>query len=181
MSFSRKTAVFAAVALLAAAGLYNYAAAILTSANNRSRILISEQPSAGNSSPKTGGRYFLFGSTAHLGGTAMGGGRYSMSFGTLNAVRPAQADVSAVHVFPNPCNFRSGCSGVTFTRLTLNASIYIYTVSGELVRRIEKAGNIDATGWDLRNQSGSRVASGLYIYFVKAGASTKKGKIVIIR
>ena len=179
MTSGCKTAVFAVVAFLAAAGLYGRAPAILTSANYR--ILISEQPSVGNTAAKTGGPYSLFGTTSQVASAAVSGGRYSMTSGTLNAVRPAQPDVSAAHVFPNPCNARYGCNGVTFTRLTLNATIFIYTVSGELVRRIDKTGNIDSTGWDLRNDSGVRVASGLYVFFVKAETSSRKGKIVLIR
>ncbi|MEI7528153.1 MAG: T9SS type A sorting domain-containing protein [Elusimicrobiota bacterium] len=179
MTRAYKTAVFALVALVAAAGFYGYAPALLTSPDYR--ILVGELPSVGNTTAKTGGPYSLYGNTSQVASSAITGGRYSVTSGALNAVRPAQPDVSAAHVFPNPCNARYGCNGVTFTRLTLNATIFIYTVSGELVRRIDKAGNIDSTGWDLRNESGVRVASGLYIFFVKAESSSRKGKIVIIR
>lgn len=166
-------------ALLAAACFYGLAAASLTSATYR--IVISEQPSVGSSSAMTGGPYSLYGNTTSLGAVPGSVGRYSLMQGTLNAVRTAQLDLNTAHVYPNPCNARQGCNGVNFTRLTINATIFIYTVSGELVRRIDKTGNIDSIGWDLKNESGSRVASGLYIFFVKAENSTRKGKIVVIR
>ncbi|HBA59725.1 MAG TPA: hypothetical protein DCZ92_02660 [Elusimicrobia bacterium] len=174
-----KVKLWVLTALLAAGGMYGSASALLTGTSHR--ILISEMPSVGNTSAKTGGPYTLFGNTTQLSSTTISGGRYTSTWGMLNAVRPAQSDVSAAHVFPNPCSTRAGCNGVSFTRLTLNADIAIYTISGELVRRIHKTGNIDSIGWDLKNTMGSQVASGLYLYFINGGASTKKGKIVVIR
>ncbi|OGR41475.1 MAG: hypothetical protein A2X35_10735 [Elusimicrobia bacterium GWA2_61_42] len=164
---------------LAAGGLYNYTSALISS--RMYRILISEQTSVGNSAPKTGGGYSLFGSTGQLGYGAISGGRYTVNWGIVNSWRPAQANVSTAHVYPNPCTRREACNGVTFTRLTLRAAINIYTISGEKVRVIEKNSNIDSIGWDLRNDSGSMVASGLYLYVVKGEGSTKKGKLVIAR
>lgn len=166
-------------ALLSAACFYGRAEAALTSARNR--ITINEMPSISTSAAMAGGPYSLIGNSTFLGSSGVSVGRYSLMQGTVNAVRTAQLDLGTAHVYPNPCNVRSGCNGVNFTRLTINATITIYTVSGELVRRIEKTGNIDGIGWDLRNDSGARVASGLYIFFVKAENSTRTGKIVVIR
>lgn len=174
-----RTFLYLFAALLAGGVFRGYAAAMLTGGSHR--ILISEMPSVGNTTMKTGGPYSLFGNTTQLGEASISGGRYSTTWGMLNAVRPAQSDVSAAHVFPNPCNVRTGCNGVNFTRLTVNAEISVFTISGERVRRIHKTGNIDSIGWDLKNEAGSRVASGLYLYFINGGDSTKKGKIVVIR
>ena len=164
---------------LAAGGLYNYAPAFMKSGVYR--MLISEQTTIGNTVPKTGGTYSLLGSTGQLGLGALSGGRYTVTWGVVNSWRPPQADVSAAHAYPNPCYAKRGCTGVTFTRLTLNARIHIYTISGEKVRRIEKNNNIDSVGWDLRTDSGALVASGLYLYIVKADNSSKKGKLVVVR
>jgi len=167
-------------AFLAVGGFYGHALAMLTGASHR--IIISEMPSVGNTVVKTGGPYALFGNTTQLGEASVSGAHYSTTWGILNAVRPAQLDVTAAHVFPNPCSIKSGCNGVTFTRLSYNVTITIYTISGELVRRIRKTGNIDSVGWSpLANEAGSPVSSGLYLYFITDGASTKKGKLVIIR
>lgn len=174
-----RTLLPAALAFLGAAALYGYAGASLTSQTYR--ILISEMPSVGNTSAKTSGPYSLFGTTKALGNVVMSGASYSVTGGILNAVRPAQLDVFSAHVFPNPCKASTGCNGVTFTRVTLNAVISIYSVSGEFVRKLVKTGNIDSIGWDLRNDAGAHVASGLYLFFIKAENSTKKGKILIVR
>lgn len=165
--------------LLAAMGLYSYTSALISSAVYR--IMISEQTTVGNTVPKTGGAYTLLGSTGQLGYGALAGGKYTVNWGIVNSWRPPQATLTAAHVFPNPCSLRAGCNGVTFTDLTLTATITIYTISGEKVRTIAKSGNIDSIGWDLRNDAGQRVASGLYLYFATAPGSSKKGKIVVVR
>lgn len=166
-------------AFLVSGGLYSYTSAYISS--RVYRIMISEQPTVGNTEPKVGGAYSLFGSTGQLGHGALSGGRYNVTWGIVNSWRPPQLDVSHAHVYPNPCELAKGCNGVTFTRLTLRASINIFTVSGEKVRTLEKNSNIDSAGWDLRNEFGSRVASGLYLYVIKGEGSAKNGKIVIVR
>ncbi len=145
------------------------------------RVRIIEQVTVGNTIPKTGGAYSLLGSTGQLGSSSLSGGKYNINWGVVNSWRPPQLDVSAAHAYPNPCTLARGCNGVTFTRLTMRASIAIFTISGEKVRTIEKNRNVDSVSWDLRSESGSRVASGLYLYVVKGEGSTKNGKLVIVR
>jgi len=174
-----KRALAVLLAFLAAGGLYRYTSAMMSSAGYR--MLISEQTTIGNSAPKTGGAYSLFGSTGQLGYGALAGGRYTVTWGIVNSWRPPQADLTSAHVYPNPCKVSNGCTGVTFTRLTLRATVHVFTVSGEKVKTVEKNNNIDSVGWDLRNEAGSKVASGLYLYIIKGEGSTKKGKIVVVR
>ena len=168
-----------AVALLGAAGLYVSAYALMSA--GVFRMLISEQTTVGNSMPKTGGAYSLLGSTGQLGYGKLTGGHYSVTWGAVNSWRPPQADVSTSHAYPNPCKLSAGCTGVTFTRLTLRATISIFTIYGEKVATVEKNSNIDSVGWDLRNSAGAKVASGLYLYVVKGEGSTKKGRLVVVR
>lgn len=145
------------------------------------RILISETTSLPANTPKTGGPYSLMGTSGKLGGTLLQGARYTVALGVLNSWRPPQADVSGAHVYPNPCNMKDGCTGVTITRLTLRATIKIYTISGEYLRTITKDSNIDSVAWDLKTEAGRTVASGLYIYNIEGEGSTKQGKMIVIR
>ena len=167
------------LACLIALFFYKGAEAILTS--SKYRILEHEQTSIGNTSSKTGGAYSLLGSSGQLGFGTIGSARYSLNWGVVNSWPSAQDNVNTSHVYPNPCNLGKGCTGVTFTRLTAKATLHIYTISGELVRTIEKNSNIDSQGWDLKNQSGRQVASGLYIYYNQGGGTSKKGRLVIVR
>ncbi|OGS06318.1 MAG: hypothetical protein A2270_07780 [Elusimicrobia bacterium RIFOXYA12_FULL_51_18] len=163
------------------AALGSYSAVNAVMGSGTYRILITEQATVGNSAPKTGGAYSLLGSTGQLGYGTIGNGRYALNWGIVNSWRPAQADVSASHAYPNPCNISRGCGGITFTRLTLKATVRVFTISGELVRKIEKDSSIDSIGWDLKNLNGRQVASGLYIYLSDGNGTSKTGKLVIVR
>lgn len=167
------------LAFLLALLLYKAAGAILASPVYR--ILIIEQTTVGNTGPKTKGGYSLLGSTGQLGYGTVSSARYSVNWGAVVSLPPPQDNVDTSHVYPNPCNLRKSCTGVFFTRLTAKATVRVYTVSGELVRTIEKNSNSDSVGWDLKNESGRQVASGLYIYFNEGGGTSRKGKLVIVR
>lgn len=178
MNARRKAAVSIAACFLA---LVSYRAVNAVMGSGTYRILITEQTTVGNSAPKTGGSYSLLGSTGQLGYGTIGNGRYTLNWGIVNSWRPAQADVTASHAYPNPCHIAKGCNGITFTRLTLISTVRVFTVSGELVAKIEKNSSIDSIGWDLKNLNGRQVASGLYIYFSEGNGTTKTGKLVIVR
>jgi hypothetical protein len=179
MPVPAKLGTAALAALLAA--LPAAAPAALVSASGEYRILDSEMPSVGNSQPKITGPYKLYGASKPLGNIAIAGGGYSMLGGVINLIPPAQWTLDAAHVYPNPCRARDGCNKLSFSGLTLDADIYVYTISGELVRKMRKTGNFQEWDWDLRNDAGSGVASGLYLFFIRSTGTTKKGKIIITR
>ena len=52
-------------------------------------------------------------------------------------------------------------------------------IGSHLCRRL-LAGGWTVT-WDVKNEDGDRVASGVYIYQIKNSFSEKRGKLVIIR
>jgi hypothetical protein len=93
----------------------------------------------------------------------------------------ASTNLENAHVYPNPCKVYAGETAITFTYLTSDAVIKIYTISGDLVKTINKSNFTNKTIWDLKNNSGENVASGIYVYFIKYRAMIKKGKIVVIR
>lgn len=89
-----------------------------------------------------------------------------------------------VNVFPNPLfaynpatSYSSAFSPdepfVTFSNLPENVEIRIYTVAGSLIRILNESDKRDGSTspflqWDLKNESGRRVASGMYMAVVKA-------------
>jgi flagellar hook assembly protein FlgD len=86
-----------------------------------------------------------------------------------------------VVVYPNPFKPSKGHTEIRFERLTKNVTIRIYNIAGELVRLEENiiTGFFD---WDVKNDSGEKVASGVYIYVITDDEGRiKKGKIAIIR
>jgi hypothetical protein len=78
-------------------------------------------------------------------------------------------------------------------RLNFNLSrsaevkLFIFTLTGELVYQTEVFGNqgVNTLIWEARNQAKQAVASGLYLYVLRANdgsaAQTVRGKIAIIR
>lgn len=81
------------------------------------------------------------------------------------------------HAYPNPFNLaQSGTT--TFTGLPENANLLVTTVSGMNVRRFT-----DVVGgeviWDGRNESGSEVATGVYLWYVEN--SEQHGKLIVLR
>jgi len=84
-----------------------------------------------------------------------------------------KADVNKINVFPNPYyGFQSretsrGDKYVTFSHLPSNATIRIFDLSGVLVKTIKKtAAEGQFTKWNLQNDSGYPVASGIYIVHI---------------
>jgi len=57
---------------------------------------------------------------------------------------------------------------IKITNLPKDVKIRIYTVSGTLIRTIKKSDNLTSSDWDLKNDHGIPVASGLYIIHVDA-------------
>ncbi len=105
-----------------------------------------------------------------------------------NVSAPAQAyttlvsaDLSGVHVYPNPWRSdKHATRPVTFDNLTVNTTIKIFTVSWHLEKSLPIANAIST--WDLTDDSGNKVASGLYLYLIKTDSGQKKtGKLAIVK
>jgi hypothetical protein len=90
-------------------------------------------------------------------------------------------DLNFLLVYPNPIDANLSRT-VVFTNLpeTKEGELRIFNISGELVfnRRIE---NQATFAWDVSNNSGRRVASGLYHYVIRMGNENRRGQIVVVR
>jgi hypothetical protein len=84
----------------------------------------------------------------------------------------AKEDVKKINVFPNPYygvnteELNKYQRFVTFTHLPEKATIRIFNLAGVLVKTIEKTTAGQFQRWDLANNSGLPVASGLYIAYI---------------
>ncbi|MBI3579227.1 MAG: T9SS type A sorting domain-containing protein [Ignavibacteriales bacterium] len=101
----------------------------------------------------------------------------------------AKADLNKINVFPNPYygvnteELNKYQRFVTFTHLPDNAKIRIFNLAGVLVRTIEhNQPGSQFERWDLSNDNGLPVASGLYIAYVDMPSlGTKVLKIAVIQ
>ena len=85
-----------------------------------------------------------------------------------------------IHPYPNPFKESQGHSAITFTNLPGVCNIDIATVSGGIVKRAKGVGPNDWV-WDVKNDSGNDVTSGVYLYTVDFHNGSASGKVMIIR
>jgi phosphodiesterase/alkaline phosphatase D-like protein len=85
-----------------------------------------------------------------------------------------------IHPYPNPFRASEGVPGVTFVNLPGNSKVTIATVSGSVVREAEGIGP-DEWIWDVKNNGGGELASGVYLYRVDYPDGSSSGKVMVIR
>lgn len=86
--------------------------------------------------------------------------------------------VSQMRAFPIP--FRpEGANSITFDQMPVDSTIRIYTTSGTMVKEI-RAG-AESVSWDVKNDSGDDVGSGVYFVRVSGSGGEKTLKIVVQR
>ncbi|RQV98182.1 T9SS C-terminal target domain-containing protein [bacterium] len=95
----------------------------------------------------------------------------------------AAVNLNDAYVFPNPYRGvgAGGGEGVHFAGLPEKATIRIFTIQGRLIKEIEHAGFSGAADWDLANDRGDRIASGVYLYVIKSGDDEVRGKLAVMR
>ena len=109
-------------------------------------------------------------------GVAMRPGR-----GTFIELIFVRENLQDVFTYPNPCLAGLGDRKVTFANLTREAEIRILTSYGLPVRTLFEDNGDGGVDWDLRNESGQIVASGIYIYRVTCKNQSVTGKLAVIR
>lgn len=110
---------------------------------------------------------------------------------TARSLAPTARDLDNIRVVPNPFVVTSVFDTdrdrheVHFTRVPANCTIKIFTLAGDLVRTIkyDRGGSdgLDFAKWDLKNEFGSEVSYGVYLYHLESTLGSKIGKIAIVR
>ena len=102
----------------------------------------------------------------------------------------AKADITQINVFPNPYygvnteELNKYQRFVIFNHLPRRATIRIFNLAGVQVRRIEKESDSQFERWDLANDSGLPVGSGLYLVHIsmpELGGATKILKLAVVQ
>jgi hypothetical protein len=92
----------------------------------------------------------------------------------------AVSALDLINVVPNPYYAYSGYeknqldNRVKFTNLPEKCVIQIYTVSGTMIRKFTKDSPQTFLDWDLKNQAGIPIASGLYIVHIQVDGVGEK-------
>ena len=86
----------------------------------------------------------------------------------------SRGDMDKIRVVPNPYygynQNQSSISDrfVTFRRLPKKCIIKIYSLNGDMIRKLDKNNEDPTLKWDLRNLENNPVASGMYIVLINA-------------
>jgi hypothetical protein len=102
-------------------------------------------------------------------------------FTTFALMVQSDTDLSEAHPFPSPWTARSGRSTVTFTGIGQGATLRIYTLEGDLVRELPAPDASGQMDWDLKNDGGAPVATGVYYYEVSNSKERKAGTLGVVR
>ncbi len=95
---------------------------------------------------------------------------------------PAPAtDLSGAYAFPVPFKPSLGHTRITFTNLSSEATIKIYTSGGVLIRTLLETDQDGLLRWDGTDEDGQPAGSDLYLYVIENAQQTKVGKLLIVR
>ena len=84
-------------------------------------------------------------------------------------------------IFPNPYTSEQGTGYVTFSNLIKGTSVKIISSDGKVIRSLVDE-NINGTiHWDLKDENGNEMASGIYLVIFKKGEKRRLLKLAIIR
>ena len=85
-------------------------------------------------------------------------------------------------VYPNPFRPSEGHTRIVFDKLTPDARIRIFALSGELVANSGELRGEEMWVWDAKNREERKLARGIYIYLVTNSQGEKKiGKIAVVK
>ncbi len=93
----------------------------------------------------------------------------------------ASTTLSNAHAFPVPFVPSRGDSSITFTDLSSDSTIKIYTPDGLLIHTLKSSDGTGLYAWNAKASDGNELASGVYFYVITSASDEKKGKLVIVR
>jgi len=80
------------------------------------------------------------------------------------------------HAYPNPVCF-TDIPTATFTDLPSDGELLLTSISGSVIRQWSDLTGQDIV-WDGTNESGNRVSSGIYLWYVPTSGA--KGKLIVV-
>jgi subtilisin family serine protease len=104
--------------------------------------------------------------------------------GQVVSIAQERDDLDHIVVYPNPGR-TSG--NINFVNIPSNCRITIYSISGERIKLFENRTTSEGITWDIRDERGNYLSSGIYLYRVErlnddgGSGDSRIGKIAIIR
>ena len=100
------------------------------------------------------------------------------------SIATSTMDLNNVFAYPNPYRRGDTVGGeecVMIAGVTTEATVRIFNLYGELVKKIDTGNSFGGIKWYLDNQKGEPVANGVYIFHVEGEGHTVMGKIAVSR
>lgn len=91
---------------------------------------------------------------------------------------PATSGRQALRISPNPA--RASCR-ISLPACRAAGSVCIYDADGRLVRRLRTAPGSVKADWDIRDESGRQVPSGIYLFRANSEGSSLTAKAIVLR
>jgi len=88
-------------------------------------------------------------------------------------------DLQHLVVYPQPV--RPQNRQLIFAKLPQNTQIQIFALNGKRIRSFRKVNEAGGVIWDLRDENGRQVHSGIYFYRAEYRGKERIGKLVIVR
>ena len=91
-------------------------------------------------------------------------------------------ELSPVTPGPNLVKTSSTRNKVVFYNVPSQAKIQIFSVNGQLVTRLQnQSGEVQHLSWDLTDRLGQKVATGIYVYYIRMNQRDIVGKFAVVR
>jgi hypothetical protein len=108
--------------------------------------------------------------------------RVSVSeMGVFSLVGQMDTNLDATYAYPVPFRAKRGDSTITFADLAQRATLRVFSLSGRLIKSLEETDGDGELVWDVRDEEGDPLSSGVYFYLIESSTDKKRGKLVIIR
>lgn len=88
----------------------------------------------------------------------------STSAGSYIVLTNFAKDLSDIYVYPHPVKVNDGTGKITFANLPKKAKIFILNLEGKQIAAIEENNGDGGVEYDLKDQNGKLLASGIYLY-----------------
>jgi hypothetical protein len=98
--------------------------------------------------------------------------------GVYTVMGQPDTSLQDVFAFPNPYR-RSQGGGITFTQLSEQATLRLFTPSGTLIRTLSESDGDGQLRWDVTNSDGETLAPGVYVCLIESATDKRSLKIVV--
>jgi subtilisin family serine protease len=99
--------------------------------------------------------------------------------GNRIALVATRNSIDDLMVYPQPAVVQNGW--LMFSNIAEGTLIKIFDINGHLINQLEEVDQNGGVRWNLRDQSGNTVSSGIYIYHATFDNQTKLGKLTVVK